>query len=107
MVYYSGTTTDSYRKYSGSQSTHFVIFNDSTTNKLDISIDGQTKIGQINESEGIDFRDVNLDDIYVKSTSAGNSCTFRIWFIGSRKQLYNVIVDIEKAQIPKAFTRQF
>jgi hypothetical protein len=106
MVYYSGATTDAYRKFSGSQTTHLIIFNDSTTNKLDISIDGQNKIGQINESEGIDFRDVNLDDIYIKSTSAGNSCNFRLWFFGSRKQLYQEFVEIEKAEIPVAF-RQF
>ena len=102
LTFYNATSNDSFNSFAGSGKAHFIIFNDSASNKIVFSLDGQSVAGIIHENEGIDFHNVSLEKVYIKSYTAGNSCPFRLWFYGLQ-QGTEAINRINSAKIPKAF----
>lgn len=104
-TFYDGTTSDNYKQLNGSGSAHFIIMNDNTAgNELSYSKDGQNTSGRIKAGEGIDFRDVNFESIWIKSYTAGNTCAYRVWFFGVKNETAELIKR-EVAQIPLMFVK--
>lgn len=89
MEYYELNTTDTYKRYNGSERAHLTLSNDSLLNDLEFSLDGSKSVGKLLPEETIDFNDSNIDSLHLKSRLAGAACPFRLWFYGSRNLLYD------------------
>lgn len=87
MIFISGNSSDSYKRVDLGGLAHITIFNDSIGNALNFSNDGSSIIGTL-YNEGIEFRDINLDSIYIKSAVVGAPCAFRLWSYGERRTIY-------------------
>lgn len=106
MVYYSDTSKDNFVKYNGSGSAHCIIMNDDSSNDLEFSLDGSSVKGVIKANEGIDFRNVNFDSIYIRSRTTGNSAPFRLWLFGNRDEVTpNPVKDTNQVAVPKTFIK--
>ncbi len=89
MFFINGTTTDNYIRYDLGGNSHFMLANDSVANLLSFSENGQTELGFL-YGEIAEFRDANLQTIFIKSRSAGLSCNFRLWAYGQKNVVYPV-----------------
>lgn len=87
MIFKMGNSTDNYIRLDLGGLAHITLFNDSLGNVLNFSVDGNTTSGLI-YNEGIEFRDINLESIYIKSNIAGASCPFRLWAYGEARKIY-------------------
>lgn len=114
MTFTSGASSDNYKRFDLGNFAHILIFNDSVANQLSFSIDGVTEIGFLFNG-GIEFRDANIQTIYVKSRVAGASCNYRIWGFGVRNVVYpqqqnnntNNSPDVPKDLKPFSFGNNF
>lgn len=89
MKFLYKTSNDEYQKFEVGAYAHIIIFNDSPVNYLEFSLNGDSQNGVILPKEGIEFRDVNLNTVYVKNLNAGADVPFRIWAYGKREILYS------------------
>lgn len=105
MIFSYGDTTDNYRRIDLSNTAHLIIFNDSVANVLSISLDGLTEIGFFYNG-GVEFRDINIQSVFVKSRTPGASCSFRVWGYGDKRIIYppeQARESIKTVDVPKNF----
>ena len=87
--FYAGSSTNNWVKLYLSPFAHVTIFNDSVANPLAISFDGQNIDGFF-LNEGVEFRDLNAEFVYIKSYNAGAPANFRLWAYGDTSVIYTV-----------------
>lgn len=104
LTYFYGATLDTFQRFSASGKAHMIITNDSSTNDLEFSENGSSVSGHILPNEGLDFHNVNLESIFVKSKIAGNSCPFRVWFYGELPETESM-TKVDGAVLPIAFEK--
>lgn len=89
-VFYNFASPNEFLKFNTLGLAHFIIANDSLVNDIDFSYTGVTVHGIIRKNETAEFRDVNMDYIYVKSSVYGLSAGVRLFVFGDRKILYGM-----------------
>lgn len=87
MNFKSGTTTDNFFRIALGQNSHLILFNDTATGALAFSFNGSVIDGFLYQ-EGIEFKDLNEDTIFVKSYNAGSPVNYRLFSYGLRKIVY-------------------
>jgi len=101
MFYFTFISEDNYRRYNTNDTAHLILSNDSLVNDLEFSLDGSQSIGILLPEETIEFRDVNIQALHIKSRLAAASCVVRVWFFGQKQLLYDKEnIDKTDRQVP-------
>lgn len=93
MLFVNKFSADEYYRIALGSNRKLLIFNDNSSNLLAFSIDGTSLNGIIYPNEGIEFNDIDFNEIYIKSYVAGASCGYRVfaWGKSTAEELYNLI----------------
>jgi len=87
MAFVTRNSTDDFVKWRTNEA-HVTICNDSTTDSLIFSFDGILTDGVLFKGEIFDGKDLNKEEIYIKSFTSGNSVPYRIFSNGDTKIIY-------------------
>lgn len=108
MTFGNGTTTDNYKRVDLGTYPHLIIFNDDVANDLAFATSASSSIdGIIKAGEGIEFRDSNLREIYVKSYIAGQAASYRIWGYGTPPDQSQSGSGLNGPEVPKNINTDF
>jgi len=83
MQFINNASTDNYKKFVLGVNRHLIISNDSISNYLAFSLNGQSIDGVLYPQESIELLDSWINEIFVKSLNTGQSCSFRLFSYGS------------------------
>lgn len=106
MKFLYTTSKNEYQKFEVGAFAHVIIFNDSTSNYLQFSLTGASQDGVVLPNEGIEFRDANLNTIYINSLNTGSHAPFRLWAYGKRNLLYSQQQQAQSDFSPKLLELQ-
>jgi hypothetical protein len=81
-AYFSFNSTDNFVRYS-LNGLHIVIANDdAAADEIDFSFKGSNVEGNLKAGESLQMQNLNANEIWIKSTTAGSPCPFRIFSFG-------------------------
>jgi len=83
MQFINNATTDDFQKFVLGVNRHLIISNDSISNYMVFSLNGQSVDGVLYPQETIELLDSWINEIFVKSLNTGASCAFRLFAYGS------------------------
>ena len=86
-MFINGVATTNFTKYITDKA-HLIISNDSLSDNLIFSFNGNNIDGILYPNEIIELLDLNENEIYIKSSAS--TVNFRLWSYGNRELIYKI-----------------